>query len=94
MPTCPCPDDCTPAEPLVPVCDNPEYCEEITTDKCIIHKGATLANIGAVDTTRLDVILTNIDTALGAEPAVNAAQIIALIESSAELRAAIAAAVA
>lgn len=47
--------------PLIPVCNDPEYCEDVFTDKCIIHKGATLTNIGAVDGTRLDVILSNIN---------------------------------
>ena len=90
---CNCTVDPCSTDPIIPVCADPEYCEEIIADKCIIHKGAVLSNISAVDGARLDVILASINTKLGQEPNVTSAQIIALIESSQELKDAIIAAV-
>lgn len=55
------PVSCIPA-PLIPVCDDPEYCEDLFADKCIVHKGTNLTNLSAPDGTRLDVILSTINT--------------------------------
>ncbi len=57
-------DPCTPNQPLIPVCDDPEYCEDIYTDKCIVHNGDYLPNIDASDGDRLNDILLKIDNNL------------------------------
>lgn len=59
-PFSPC-NPCTPFYPL-PVCDDPEYCEDVFADKCIVHKGNYLPNIDISEGARLDTILTAIDT--------------------------------
>ncbi len=65
--SCGCPElpsSCIP-QPLIPVCDDPEYCEDIFNDKCIIHTSNDLVNIGAISGDRLNTILLKIDTLLG-----------------------------
>ena len=61
--------NCTPSPcattPIVPVCADPEYCEDVYSTKCIVHDGDDLPEIGAENgETRLDEILTNINDAL------------------------------
>lgn len=85
-PACGCPEvpqSCIPA-PLIPVCEDPEYCEEVVEDKCIVHKGTNLTNLSAPEGTRLDVILGTINTKLGA--AGFAELMIAAINASTELQ--------
>jgi hypothetical protein len=50
--------------PLVNVCADPEYCEELYADKCINHTG-NLTNLGVTGSARLDAILQAIDGAIG-----------------------------
>jgi hypothetical protein len=61
--------NCTPSPcattPIVPVCADPEYCEDVFSDKCIVHDGDDLTAIGAVDgTTRLSTILESINDSI------------------------------
>ena len=49
-----------PWQPIIP-CTNPEYCDEVFADKCIVHKGNYLPNIDISEGARLDIILTAID---------------------------------
>lgn len=72
------PDSCIP-QALVPTCDDPEYCDEIFTDKCIVHKGSTLTNLSAPDGTRLDVILGTINTKISYSPLIQVATYAAMI---------------
>ena len=72
-------------EPLIIPCDDPEYCEDVYSDKCIIHSGATLVNINATEGTRLDVILANINASLGTNT-LTAASLIALINGNSSLQ--------
>lgn len=61
-PDCPHPNNnCTPPGPLEPVFNNPEFCSETISDRCVIHTGAPLSNIGASTGARLDQILTVIN---------------------------------
>lgn len=60
-PCCPdVPSYCNPV-PIIPVCTNPEYCEDVYTDKCIMHKGNYLPNLDVSEGARLDTILAKVD---------------------------------
>lgn len=63
MPTSYC--NPTPVPPLVPVCDDPEFCEELHLTKCVKYTGDPLANLEVQDGDRLDSILTKIDEKVG-----------------------------
>ena len=64
MPTCQQCKDCDPVQPLIPVCDDPQYCSEINYTRCIIYKGEPLANLGIVDGEDLNSILTKLNALL------------------------------
>lgn len=73
-------------EPLVPVCEDPEYCEEVFSTKCIVHNGPPLVNIGAEEGTRLGEILAIINANM---TPITAEDIITMINNSDSLKATI-----
>jgi len=64
MATCQQCRDCDPIEPLIPACDNPEYCAEINYSRCIVYKGSPLTNLGVVDGETLNSILIKLNALL------------------------------
>jgi hypothetical protein len=67
--------------PLIPECDNPDQCTEIISSACVAYTGDALVNSGIANGDTLTEALVKID-----DGALNAANFVALFNSSAAVR--------